>query len=156
MDRNAKRRCISIILFAAYICVLVYFLFFAESMGRSFATRSYHYNLVPLKEIKRFIVYSDVIGTKAVWLNLAGNVAAFVPFGLFIIPVFDRRFGIVEAVILSADFSIVVEVIQLLTKVGSFDVDDILLNMAGGTIGVLLYKLFNIIEGKKYDGKAQV
>ncbi len=156
MDRNAKRRCISIILFAVYMCVLVYFLFFAESMGRSFAARSYHYNLTPLKEIKRFIVYARILGPKAVWLNLAGNVAAFVPFGIFIIPVSGRRFGMAEAVVLSADFSIFVEVIQLLTKVGSFDVDDIILNTAGGLIGVLLYKLFIRIEGKKRDGGAQI
>ncbi len=156
MDRNARRRCISVVLFAAYICVLVYFLFFSEGMGRSFTARSYHYNLIPLKEIKRFIVYADVLGYKAVWLNLAGNVAAFVPFGLFIIPVSGRRFGMVEAVVLSADFSILVEVVQLFTKVGSFDVDDIMLNTVGGLIGVLLYKLFIKIEREKYNGKAQV
>ena len=35
--------------------------------------------------------------------------------------------------------SLGVEVMQLLTKVGSFDVDDILLNTVGGVIGFLIY-----------------
>lgn len=147
------RRCISIIFFTAYMCVLIYFLFFAESMGRSYTLSTYHYNLMPFREIKRYIVYADVLGTRAVWLNIAGNVVAFIPFGLFIIPVTGRRIGIPEAIVLAADLSIAVEIVQLIVRVGSFDVDDIILNTLGGAAGVLLYKLFIRIEGKKYNGQ---
>lgn len=135
------------------MCVLIYFLFFAESMGRSYTLNTYHYNLMPFREIKRYIVYADVLGTKAVWLNIAGNVVAFIPFGLFIIPVTGRRIGIPEAIVLAADLSIAVEIVQLIARVGSFDVDDIILNTLGGAAGVLLYKLFIRIEGKKYNGQ---
>ena len=135
------------------MCVLIYFLFFAESMGRSYTFSTYHYNLMPFREIKRYIVYADVLGTKAVWLNIAGNVVAFIPFGLFIIPVTGRRIGIPEAIVLAADLSIAVEIVQLIARVGSFDVDDIILNTLGGAAGVLLYKLFIRIEGKKYNGQ---
>ena len=72
-----------IVLFMIYGCVLVYFLFFAENMGRS-ATRDYSLNLIPFHEIKRFIIKRDRLGSHAVWMNIAGNVAAFIPFGLFI------------------------------------------------------------------------
>lgn len=41
-------------------------------------------NLVPFKEIKRFIIYYRQIGINAVILNLAGNVVAFMPFGFFL------------------------------------------------------------------------
>ena len=135
------------------MCVLIYFLFFAESMGRSYTLSTYYYNLMPFREIKRYIVYADVLGTKAVWLNIAGNVVAFIPFGLFIIPVTGRRIGIPEAIVLAADLSIAVEIVQLIARVGSFDVDDIILNTLGGAAGVLLYKLFIRIEGKKYNGQ---
>ena len=108
---------------------------------------------MPFREIKRYIVYADVLGTKAVWLNIAGNVVAFIPFGLFIIPVTGRRIGIPEAIVLAADLSIAVETVQLIARVGSFDVDDIILNTLGGVAGVLLYKLFIRIEGKKYNGQ---
>ena len=135
------------------MCVLIYFLFFAESMGKSYTLSTYHYHLMPFREIKRYIVYADVLGTKAVWLNIAGNVVAFIPFGLFIIPVTGRRIGIPEAIVLAADLSIAVEIVQLIARVGSFDVDDIILNTLGGAAGVLLYKLFIRIEGKKYNGQ---
>ena len=60
-----------------------YFLFFAEIMGRTNLTRTYHYNLVPFLEIKRFIIYRKKLGMTAVVVNLLGNVAAFLPFGFF-------------------------------------------------------------------------
>jgi len=59
-------------------------------MGRTYSERAYHYNLVPLKEIARFVKYWRVLGMKAVLLNILGNVAAFLPFGFFL-PVFSGR-----------------------------------------------------------------
>ena len=52
-------------------------------MGRTYAERTYHYNLVPFREIKRFLVHRETIGIMAVMLNLVGNIVAFVPYGLF-------------------------------------------------------------------------
>ena len=46
---------ISWILFWGYICVLVYFMFFAEIWGRTSICDEYSYNLIPFKEIIRFI-----------------------------------------------------------------------------------------------------
>ena len=58
------------ILFLIYFVVLFYFLFFSEEMGRTYSERAYHYNLVPLKEIARFVKYWRVLGMKAVLLNI--------------------------------------------------------------------------------------
>ena len=55
-DRKKRRRLIAGVLFTVYFAVLFYFLFFSEKMGRTYSERAYHYNLVPLKEIMRFIV----------------------------------------------------------------------------------------------------
>lgn len=123
-------------------------------MGRTHAVRNYSYNLIPFKEIHRFIAYRAALGARAVWLNLAGNVAAFIPFGLFIIPVSGRKMGFWAVVLLTFDVSLCVEIIQLVTKVGSFDVDDLMLNTLGGLLGALLYKLFKRIERISSDGKA--
>ena len=85
-----KHRLAAGILFLVYFVVLFYFLFFSEKMGRTYSERAYHYNLVPLKEIARFVKYWRVLGMKAVLLNILGNVAAFLPFGFFL-PVFSGR-----------------------------------------------------------------
>lgn len=145
MAANKKRstgiRAFAVVLFFVYFLVLFYFLFFSEEMGRTYSERVYHYNLVPFHEIKRFLQYYEVLGMPAVMLNLAGNVAAFVPFGFFL-PVFSERCRkIFNTVFYSFELSLLVELIQLVTKVGSFDVDDIILNTIGGAIGYGIYKI---------------
>lgn len=133
-------------LFAVYLALLAYFLFFAEATGRTFTERTYQYNLIPLHEIKRFIVYRKQLGFAAVALNLIGNVLAFVPFGLFLPLLLRgmRHFG--KTVLLGFEFSLLVEIVQLFSKVGSFDVDDILLNTLGVVLGYVLFFLLHILR----------
>lgn len=142
MDANkGKRRMTAILLFVVYFAVLFYFLFFSERMGRNFSEREYHYNLVPFKEISRFLTYRESLGMKAVLLNVVGNVIAFVPFGIFL-PIFSIRCRKIWLTIYySFELSLLVELLQLVTRVGSFDVDDLILNTLGGMIGFLLYLL---------------
>lgn len=140
MDVNKKkRRMIAGILFVLYFSVLFYFLFFSEKMGRTYSEREYHYNLIPFKEILRFWNYRDSLGMQTVLLNIVGNVLAFVPFGTFL-PIFSmrcKRFW--RTILFSFELSFLVEVLQLVTRVGSFDVDDLLLNTIGGMIGFIVY-----------------
>lgn len=150
--RKVLRTC-SKIMFGVYIICLTYFLFFAESTGRTFEGRSYHYNLVLFKEIGRFLKYRKSLGTMAVMLNLVGNVAAFVPFGFFL-PVINRKcHSFFYMVFFSFEFSLLVETIQLISKVGSFDVDDLLLNTIGGAIGYLIFIVLNHIRRKHHEKK---
>lgn len=151
---NKKRRIWWGILFVLYFAVLFYFLFFSEKMGRTYTERAYHYNLIPFKEISRFLTYRETLGTKAVMLNIVGNVAAFVPFGIFL-PVFSEQCKRVwRTVLYSFELSFLVEVLQLAFRVGSFDVDDLFLNTMGGLIGCLLYLFVTyIFRGDGRGGK---
>lgn len=146
---------ISVVLFMTYICVLVYFLFFSEMMGRSVGN-DYQLNLVLFREIRRFYTKRQVLGDSVVWMNIAGNIAAFVPFGIFVMPVSNRRINFLETVIITFNVSLCVEIIQLVTKVGSFDVDDLLLNTIGGLIGAGIYVVYAMIERKRTNGKVQI
>lgn len=149
-EENRKRlfRGLEILLFAVYVAMLCYFLFFAESMGRTFSERTYHYNLEPFKEIKRFWMYREALGSWSVGLNLVGNVAAFLPFGALLPVLFTRCRKFMPTVLLSFEFSLFVELIQLFWKVGSFDVDDIFLNTLGGVLGYLLYWIISVLIKK--------
>lgn len=129
------------LLFGLYLISMVYFLFFAESMGRTSMGLEYHYNLKPLKEIHRYIAYYDVIGPYTVFLNLAGNILAFVPFGLFFPLLSRRNRSFFKVALISFEVSLLVELIQLVTRVGSCDVDDIILNTLGGMLGHLCFKV---------------
>ncbi len=151
-DYKKMLRICSKVMFGVYIIFLTYFLFFAESTGRTFESRTYHYNLVLFKEIGRFIKYRHVLGTQAVMLNLVGNVIAFFPFGFFLPILYPKCRLLLFTTFLSFEFSLLVETIQLVSKVGSFDVDDLLLNTIGGALGCLIFLWMNQIR-RKYETK---
>jgi len=149
-ETKRKIKWISVVLFIIYLILLTYFLFFAESYGRVLSEREYSYNLQPLKEIKRFWIYREQLGFFAVFTNIIGNVLCFVPFGA-IFPVLNRKTRhFVVIVLLSFQFSLIVECIQLISKVGSFDVDDLLLNTIGGMIGYLVFCVCNRVRRNIY------
>lgn len=127
------------LLFWIYVVFLIYFLFFSTRYGRTDNSGDYRCNLELFREIKRFIKYRDIIGTEGFIVNIIGNVLAFAPFG-FLFPIIssgNRKFS--NMTILSLEFSLTIEIMQLLLKVGSFDVDDIFLNTIGGMLGYLLF-----------------
>lgn len=130
---------VSRVLFAAYIISVIYFMFFAEGFGRNNTAAGYRYNIEPFNEIKRFYrMLSNGYSYKAV-LNLGGNIAAFIPFGLFLPMMRRKKTGLINTVLLSFMFSACIETIQLYFKLGVFDVDDLILNTLGGFIGYIIY-----------------
>ncbi len=127
------------LLFAGYLLLLIYFLFFSEQFGRGHVKDAYAYNLVPFREIGRFLAHARELGMAAVLANLVGNVSGFVPFGA-ILPILARwARGPVRVGLLTFGFSLLVECAQLVCKVGSFDVDDLMLNTLGGVAGYFLF-----------------
>lgn len=124
--------------FVIYLVVMVYFLFFSEQMGRT-PSDTYHYNLKPFTEIKRYLNNIHVIGYFNVAINLAGNVVCFMPMG-FVLPIItNRNWGIIKVTVMTFLASLFVEVLQLVSKLGSCDVDDLILNTLGGILGYLLF-----------------
>ncbi len=81
--------------------------------------------------------------------NLFGNVLIFVPFGFFL-PMASRYRSFFGTMFYSFGLSLCVEVFQLVTKVGSFDVDDLLLNTIGGVLGYISFVICNAIR-RRYD-----
>ena len=139
MEREkSKPHPLAVLLFVLYLLLLFYLLFFSETYGRTMDS-GYRYNLEPFKEIKRFWSNRDSLGWNSVIINLAGNIVAFAPFGFFLPMLCRAGRNVFGCVILSALFSLAVEVVQLFSKVGAFDVDDILLNALGGLVGFLIY-----------------
>ncbi|MDO4788940.1 MAG: VanZ family protein [Johnsonella sp.] len=137
-----KKKIVGWIFFIAYLFVLVYFLFFAEAFGRSaHISCERGYNLIPFLEIRRFWKYRKMLGFWSFLINITGNIIAFMPFGFFypIIGKYKRRF--LKTVAAGMIFSFSVEAIQFIINVGSFDIDDIMLNTAGCMIGYLLLVL---------------
>lgn len=141
------------VMFVLYIFFLLYFLIFSDWYGRTGVSSEYRYNLVLFKEIKRFIEYREELGAFAVFTNLFGNILIFVPYGFFISMASTAR-GFFMTLFYSFGLSLCVEVFQILTKVGSFDVDDLLLNTIGGVLGYILFSICNRIR-RRHNGRRE-
>lgn len=93
-------------------------------------------NFVPLKTIKMYIKYSDRLNS---FENLAGNILAFVPFGMMF-PLTQMRLRRFDIVFINGFVLVMgIEVFQLISAFGAFDVDDVILNCLGIVLGYVIY-----------------
>ena len=151
-ERNWLRR-LGKLLFVLYIVFLFWFLLFSDWYGRSGEMREYHYNLELFREIRRFWTYREQLGFLAVAANLLGNVVGFMPFGM-ILPLISRNArGFFFITFSGFTLSLCVEVTQLMTKLGSFDVDDLVMNTLGTAAGYLIFAVCHGIYDRKRGRK---
>ncbi len=117
-----------LLLFLIYIMLLFYIV--------SFQDNNYGYsNYIPFKEIFRYNVTSELF-----FKNVIGNILLFIPFGLFVSHIISIKKAF-PILILSLISSLSIELTQI--AIGRvFDVDDVILNVVGGLLGYLIYKLF--------------
>lgn len=125
---------LSYLLFIIYLLSLFYIVTFQDdNFGLS--------NFIPFKEIFRYEVTS-----KLFFKNIIGNILLFMPFGLFVTAYIDNR-KILPVIALSIISSLSIESVQFL--IGRvFDVDDIILNVLGGTIGAFLFIILDKMRDK--------
>ncbi len=138
-----KNKIIGFICFILYLILIIYVLFFAESLGRTVTNGDRSYNLELFKEIKRFYIYRHNVGMQAFLMNIFGNILIFLPFG-FILPIIGKRkASFMKTMLITVVFVFVIELIQYGLNVGSFDVDDIFLNSVGSMLGYILFLIFH-------------
>lgn len=73
--------------------------------------------------------------------NIILNIMLFVPFG-YLLPSLFPRLRWWQVILLGLAFSLTIELLQLITRLGYADVDDLINNTLGAAIGFLCYKLF--------------
>ncbi len=107
-------------------------------------------NFTLFKTIKMYINYSYKLNS---FENLVGNVVVFMPFG-FLLP-YVMRWGRNFFIMLLNAFVFVlgIEVFQLFSAFGAFDVDDILLNCLGAVLGYVVYLCYEGIKRSKASRK---
>lgn len=141
MKGKEKYHFLLVLCFIVYIGVLFYYTILSEAYGRTEVHLEYRYNLKLFDTILLYVKYKNLLGMKAVIINLLGNVAAFMPFG-FCVPLMKKKpVGALLILLLSFDLSLLIEVMQLIFKVGTFDVDDLFLNTIGGLAGYICLRL---------------
>lgn len=138
--RATYRRKALWVLLAYYLAILSALLFFGGlfHVDRVWGSAV---NLEPFYTIRRFLIHYRRTGSLSSLWNLLGNVVILIPMGVILPVMFRplRRFWL--ALPLLALFAVGVEYLQWRTGVGIADVDDAILNFAGGTIGYMVTRL---------------
>ncbi len=155
--KTKKGKIIVWVLFIIYILLLVKVILFKYPIAMvrailkdikvwSLSFRISHSNFIPLKSIFQFILQNE--NMRISLENILGNIMAFVPFG-FLLPLLTDGANKFKSIIISSFIlSLVFEIIQLLTGLGEFDVDDVLLNVLGASLGYILYRIFTSFTNK--------
>lgn len=137
----SKLQIIAIILSVIYIALLLKIIVFKypSYMVFEFADG----NFVPFKTILTYLNgYPTWIVAKN---NLIGNIAPFMPLGLFLPFLFKHSLRLRTVIGTALAVGVAMESTQLLFQIGMFDVDDIILNALGIVVGYGIYVCITLI-----------
>ena len=142
--KNADR--IAKITFILYIALMLWLLFGQrvsnDVQGGYWDELSQNINLVPFETIGRYMdrLYNSAgkLNHQAV-INLGGNVIMFIPLGFLLPFVSDRAKKLKNCFVMTFVVILSVELLQFATLLGSFDIDDLLLNIIGIFMGWMAY-----------------
>ena len=98
-------------------------------------------NFIPFKEIMRYNM-----GSRFFFKNVIGNMVMFLPYGFFVSYYLDNK-KLSLTFTLTLITSVAIETVQLIIG-RTFDIDDIILNVIGGTLGFYIYHIFDMIGNK--------
>ena len=135
-----KRRIHIIIIFIVYL-YLIASLLFLDRVPQDY----YDYNLVPFKIIKlwyNLIVYDSEVYFWYALENLLGNIILFIPIGIFVPYIFPKQENYLIFTLTIISCVSLSELLQFITKYGTGDIDDVILNTAGALIGLVIYKTY--------------
>ena len=141
--KHETRQVILRLLFFLY-CGLMIWLLFGQRMGGNM-TAAENINLEPLRTLKnyvRIIRYTENAGLlRHAFINLAGNVVMFIPLGYLLPAIWKSQRKFFLCLITALLWIMIIETVQYITKLGSCDVDDLLLNLPGVILGWLIHRL---------------
>lgn len=138
------------IFFVIYVISMLYFLFFADAMGRMSSDTMVGYNTKLFKEIHRYLINWRQIGFSIAFLNIGGNIIGFLPLGFLLPFVNAKNRTFFRTLFICIYVTMTVEVIQLIFHVGCFDVDDMFLNTVGGICGYVIFMIGSMLRRKKH------
>ena len=146
--KTALSKRIVLALFVLYVLIMLFLLVFPNNYRgqnvfvgsltweRWSARVARDFNLVPLRgileEIGHIIAGQDVARNL---IYLLGNLVGLVPLGFFLPMLFSRQRSFKVFLITVVLALTGLELLQLMTLRGSFDIDDIILNTAGACLG---------------------
>jgi len=147
-----ERRNILILYLTFYILAVVGFTFanFRNNALIDAGISERGFNLIPFSSIKQML--NSPLGLKVGLYNVLGNFLMLTPLAVLLPLINDKFKKVINYLIIIILCSLSIEISQHITKIGSFDIDDLILNVGGSFIIFLiitktrlinyLYKLF--------------
>lgn len=143
---KAKRQPLVRFLFLIYALLMLWLLFgrasgWADGLPYQEALAQ-RINFTPLKTIRNYwyvIQHGTSQGLRNhCIINLVGNVVLFIPIGFLLPRIWPKLRNFFLFLLICTASILLVESVQLFALLGSFDVDDVILNLAGMLLGYLL------------------
>lgn len=109
-------------------------------------------NLIPFSSIHQML--NSPLGLKVALYNIMGNFLMLTPLAILLPLIDDRLKKIKYYLLVISIFSFSIEIIQHITEIGSFDIDDLILNVTGSFILFIIItktKLFNYLYKLFYE-----
>ena len=139
MILRVKKRTVVVTLII-YVIALLYIVFLepTRSSGEHYSPPRW----MPLKSTYDFIIGAG--HSIRYWLffllNLLGNIILFMPFGFLGDALSGLPANKFRVIIAAFFFSLCIELLQLVFRIGVYDADDILLNTLGAYLGLCAYR----------------
>jgi glycopeptide antibiotics resistance protein len=136
-------------IFVFYVIIMINLLFLNHiRQFRAFNTMSItdyarrNMNLIPFKTIGGYLRFfiNGSINKSIIVENLLGNIILFTPMGILIPCIFQSLRKFKKFLFSMIIILVSVEIGQLITRTGSCDIDDVLLNTIGSICGYLIFK----------------
>lgn len=103
-------------------------------------------NLVPFRTIKNYLTVVKRMDFSPIFyhcvINLSGNILLFMPIGYFLPRLWPSLRNFFLFLLTCALAITLVELLQLVTLLGSLDIDDLILNLFGMICGYLFFIIF--------------
>ena len=130
-----------------YTALILFFLFFSFGRVDAAVNMEYRFNLIPSNIHLIFPTVWNLEYFKRWFFNF-GNFAGFIPFGILIPTLYPCKF--VKFISLFFLSILTIETVQMLTFLGSFDINDAIVNTLGVAVGFCAYKTgFHFTNNRK-------
>lgn len=101
-------------------------------------------NVVPIRYIIAYFKYADA---DTFLINFVSNIVIFIPWGFGLMLLWQKNHKPLRIISLLLGLTVFIEFFQLFISRNT-DIDDIILNFAGGFVGVIIYFLITKINPK--------
>ena len=132
---KTKNQRLTEVLFFIYLLALVWIIVFKMEFSFADINGMQTLNLDPYSAPAR-------INGEVVYEEIYFNILAFLPFGLYLGILF-KKWNVYQNILLFLLVSLSFEIVQYIFSIGASDITDVINNVLGGMIGMILFKLLN-------------